>query len=55
MAKIKEWKEILTLHFRALRDTERYVPGRILCIVLKAIVTAVSPYLTIWLSATALL
>ncbi len=51
MAKMNEWKEILALHFRALRDTERYVPGRLVCIVLKAIVSAVSPYLTIWLSA----
>ena len=51
MVNIKEWKEILSLHFRALRDTEKYVPGRMVCIVLTAIVTAVSPYLTIWLSA----
>ena len=51
MVNFKEWKEILILHFRALRDTEKYVPGRMVCIVLTAIVTAVSPYLTIWLSA----
>ena len=51
MAKLKEWKEILSLHFRALRDMERYVPGRTACMVLTAFVTAVSPYLTIWLSA----
>ena len=51
MAKQNEWKEILKLHFRALRDTERYVPGRMTCIILKAIAAAVSPYVTIWLSA----
>ena len=51
MAKMNKWKEILSLHFRVLRDTEKYVPGRMVCIVLNAIITAVSPYLTIWLSA----
>ena len=51
MAKWNEWKAIFHLHLRALRDTERYVPGRTVCMVLTAIVSAVSPYLTIWLSA----
>lgn len=45
------WKEILTLHFRALKDIERYVPGRIPCMVIRNIVEALSPYLTVWLSA----
>ena len=51
MVSFKGWKENLSLHLRALRDTEKYVPGRMVCIVLSSIVTAVSPYLTIWLSA----
>lgn len=53
MAKNKEtsWKEILSLHFRALKDIERYVPGRIPCMVIQNVVEALSPYLTVWLSA----
>ncbi len=53
MAKNKKnsWKEILSLHFRALKDVERYVPGRIPCMVIRNVVEAISPYLTIWLSA----
>lgn len=53
MAKNKEysWKEVLSLHFRALRDIERYVPGRIPCMVIRNVVEALSPYLTVWLSA----
>lgn len=46
-----KWKDILALHFRALKDVERYVPGRIPCMVIRNIVVAISPYLTIWLSA----
>ena len=51
MAKWNEWKEIMALHIRALRDTERYVPGRIPCAVLNAVFDGLSPYVTIWLSA----
>ncbi len=53
MAKNKEysWKEIIPLHFRALRDIERYVPGSIPCMVIRNLVEALSPYLTVWLSA----
>ncbi len=53
MAKNKKdsWKEILSLHFRALKDTERYVPGRLPCMFIRNVVEALSPYLTIWLSA----
>lgn len=45
------WKQILALHCRALRDVERYVPDRILCMVILDFVEAVSPYLTVWFSA----
>lgn len=51
MAKWNEWKEILGLNFRTLRDIERYVPGRIPCAVLNSIFSALSPYVTVWLSA----
>ena len=51
MAKWNEWKEILALNLRALRDTERYVPGRIPCAALNAAFNALSPYVTVWLSA----
>ena len=46
-----KWNEVFRLHFRALKDMNRYVPGRIPCLILKAMVNAVSPYVTIWLSA----
>ena len=51
VAKWNEWKEILRLNWRALRDTERYVPGRLPCGGLNAAVDALSPYVTVWLSA----
>ena len=51
MAKWNEWKEIMALNTRALRDTERYVPGRLSCALLNAVFKALSPYVTIWLSA----
>ena len=51
MAKWNEWKDILALHFRTLRDIERYVPGRIPCGVLNSVFSGLSPYLTVWLSA----
>lgn len=37
------WKQIIALHCRALRDVERYVPNRILCMVILDFVEAVSP------------
>ena len=49
--KKNSWKEILSLHFRALKDVNHYVPGRISCMVIRNVVEAISPYLTIWLSA----
>ena len=51
MTKWNEWKEILALNFRTLRDIERYVPGRIPCAVLNSIFDGLSPYVTVWLSA----
>ena len=53
MAKNKKnsWKEILSLYFRSLKDVQRFVPGRISCMVIRNMVEAISPYLTIWLSA----
>ena len=51
MAKWNEWKEILALNFRTLRDIERFVPGRIPCAVLDSVFSGLSPYVTVWLSA----
>ena len=51
MANKTNWKEILSLHFRALGDVERYVPGRIPCMVIQRLTEALSPYITVWLSA----
>ena len=51
MTKWNEWKEILALNFRTLRDIERYVPGRIPCAVLNSVFDGLSPYVTVWLSA----
>ncbi len=44
-------KEILSLHFRALRDVERYVPGRMPCMLIKSFLEGLSPFATVWLSA----
>ena len=44
-------KQVLALYLRCIRDVNRYVPGRIMVIVLDALVRALTPYVTIWLSA----
>ena len=51
MANKTNWKDILALHFRALKDLERYVPGLIPCMVIQRLTEALSPYITVWLSA----
>lgn len=51
MEKENKWNEIVSLHFRVLKDMNYYVPGRIPCLILKSVVSAISPYITIWLSA----
>lgn len=51
MANKTNWKDILSLHFRALKDVDRYVPGRIPCMVIQKLTEALSPYITVWLSA----
>lgn len=51
MAKKRNRKGILRMHFRVLRDIEKLVPGRLWCMVMHDIVDALSPYVTIWLSA----
>ena len=44
-------RETFAIHLRAAKDVNRYAPGLFLSTTLLAIVTAVSPYATIWLSA----
>ena len=44
-------KQVLALYLRCIRDVNRYVPGRIMVIVLDALVRALTPYVTIWFSA----
>lgn len=51
MAKKPNWRDILSLHLRTLRDIEKYVPGRIPCLILTNIVNGLSPYVTVWFSA----
>lgn len=51
MEKENRWSEIINLHFRVLKDMNHYVPGRIPCLIMKSVVYAISPYITIWLSA----
>ena len=51
MEKEIKWNEIISLHVRVLKDMNHYVPGRIPCLVMKSVVDAISPYITIWLSA----
>ena len=50
MAKM-DVKEILHLHKRVIRDTNRYAPGRIAQMTLQAMFESLSPYATVWLSA----
>lgn len=51
MKKMREWKAIFNLYRRALIDSERYTPGRLLCTILNALFESLSPYATIWISA----
>lgn len=51
MANKMGWKEAAALTLRSFRDMERYVPGRILSLVLCSVVKAVTPYVSIWFSA----
>ena len=51
MANKTSWKDILSLHLRTLRDVEKYVPGRLPSMAIRNIVEALSPYITVWLSA----
>ena len=44
-------RETLAIHLRAAKDVNRYAPGLFLSTTLLGIVTAISPYATIWLSA----
>ena len=44
-------RETLSVHLRAVRDVNRVAPGVFLSAILSSIAEAISPYLTIWLSA----
>ena len=44
-------RETLAIHLRAAKDVNKYAPGMFLSTILLGIVTALSPYATIWLSA----
>ena len=44
-------RETIAIHLRAAKDVNRYAPGLFLFTTLLGIVTALSPYATIWLSA----
>ena len=44
-------RETMTIHLRAVKDVNRLVPGVFTSTVFSAIVSALSPYATIWLSA----
>ena len=44
-------RETIAIHLRAAKDVNRYAPGLFLSTTLLSIVTALSPYATIWLSA----
>ncbi len=44
-------RETLSIHLRAVRDANRVAPAVFLSTVLSAIAEAISPYMTIWLSA----
>ena len=44
-------RETMTIHLRAVKDVNRLVPGVFTSTVFYAIVSALSPYATIWLSA----
>ena len=51
MAKNKKLSEALRITIRCIRDVNRYIPGRIPSIVLNSVVSALTPYVTIWFSA----
>ena len=44
-------KEMLKLTLRALKDINRCQPGRLLAVSLSTVVSALSPYVTVWFSA----
>ena len=44
-------KEVFQITLRCVRDIDRYVPGRIPCMILNCAATALQPYVTIWFSA----
>ena len=44
-------KEMLKLTLRALKDINRCQPGKLLAIALSTVVSALSPYVTVWFSA----
>ena len=44
-------RETVAIHLRAAKDVNGYAPGLFLSTTLLGIVTAISPYTTIWLSA----
>ena len=44
-------KEMIHLHRRAIRDLNRYAPGRMAQMILCAAFESLSPYATVWLSA----
>ena len=43
--------QTIRLTLRCIRDVNRYIPGRMAAIALSSLMTALSPYATIWLSA----
>ena len=44
-------KEMMKLTLRALKDINRCQPGKLLAIALSTVVSALSPYVTVWFSA----
>ena len=44
-------KEVFRITLRCVKDIDRYVPGRIPCMILNCAVAALKPYVTIWFSA----
>ncbi len=51
MDKKPSMKQILSLHMRAMRDIAKFVPGRLTCTIVRDVVEALSPFVTVWLSA----
>ena len=45
------FKKALSLTWRCVKDVNRYVPGRIVAVLLAAVLKALTPYVTIWFSA----